>query len=207
MAKVCPSCKESYPNTQTFCPKCRVLTDFAPEPEAPITRQPMPANQGYYHMAVGRRMKWFKFLIYFALFFSAVVYGFTALAAIAAGFTGTLADGLDTAQRVVLMIYGFALLALTVAILVARKKLAGFRKNAGTFYLRVRTAEVCCAAFVNFAVCFVGDISYVKVNGGMYLNLELSADLPSAIFSLVVNLAILYANFVYFKKRRNLFVN
>lgn len=143
-------------------------------------------------------MKWYKFLIYFALFAGAIVNFVTGImtlsgAIYAAG--GVTADmvyeyfpGLETWT----MIYGFALMGVAVFGIVTRFMLAKFKKS----------GPVCL--YVLYIINALLGIAMLLL-GSQILHENLVG--TSDIASMGVSVVMLIINIVYFKKRESLFIN
>ena len=154
--------------------------------------------------AEGLGMKWYKFLIYFALFFTVFSYIVNCVSL----FTGAHYDALVTAIygpgsggsemiyktypaiKIVDRVYGVSLIVLAVVTLIIRSRLANFKTNGSNQYIIfllimvvINTAYSICAAII----------------------------IKSADFTLVTSTAALVARFflekLYFSKREHLFVN
>ena len=142
-------------------------------------------------------MKWFKFLIYFALFAGAVLNLIGAIPY----FIGS-AYGADSAQiysyfkglRTVDLIYGVLCLGLVALALVARFSLSGFKKNGPTMLYILYGANILFGIIYAIAVGIVCHDMSIAFSSG-------------TIGSLVGSGVMLAVNIVYFNKRKHLFVN
>ena len=150
-------------------------------------------------------MKWFKYLIYFQLFFSAAEYLFQAVCMIF-NFQNRYTQELFNLNcfnrdlRPVGVILGILWLIPAAMTLYARFELAGFKKEAPKkFIILVAATQVLTCAgeiFVKLSELYIVDARNVI---GAVLALVLSYALGGFVF--------IYPNIVYFKKRAHLFVN
>lgn len=148
-------------------------------------------------------MNWFKFLIYFMLFADAVIsvtnaYGFitgSIYSVISAG-EYTAADiygKYGVALRIADMLYAACLIIFAVLTVVARYRLAGFKKD-GPVYL-----------YVAYTLSIVFSLAYaIAENIIMGIDYQVIA---SAVVSMIPQAVFVYLNYLYFKKRKHLFVN
>lgn len=150
-------------------------------------------------------MAWFKFVIYFQLFANAVIMLYNA----ASGFFG-LGYGDDAALiymlcpelKAVDVIYGIVCLCFAVAAILVRQRLAHYKKNAPTLYLGFVGAVLASSLLYTFAgIAVLSWVSPYAVKASI-------ATLAGSIMGTVLSAAIfLPLNYIYFKKRRELFVN
>lgn len=143
-------------------------------------------------------MKWYKFLIYFALFAGAVlnfVAGIMALSGAMYEMEGITADmvyeyfpGLETWT----MIYGFALMGVAVFRIVTRFMLAKFKKSGPA-----------CLYTLYIINVLLGTAMLLFGSQILHENLVGTSDIASMVSSVVM----LIINIVYFKKRKSLFIN
>ncbi len=169
---------------------------------------PQYANPQYYapQNAVAMQppmpMKWFKFIIYFSLFASAVLNVITGITTL----TGAQYQGvknmvylyfkdLKTADT----LYGVVLLGLAAFAIFARFRLSGYRKN-GPAMLNV-------VYIANSASALIYSIIAQAIVNNTPLGAGIELDLTSAIASIVTSIVMVVINTIYFKKRAHLFVN
>lgn len=207
-SKFCPFCgaqlaqpqqqaapaQPSYPQEQSQ-PQYGYSQPQDPYAYSPVTYQtPVKADP----LNDPRGMKWFKFIIYFQLFASAVISVITAITM----FTGAHYQG--QADRVYSyfpglkgldVFYAIALLALAAFAIITRQNLAKFRKNGPKFYFIMIIAGIVVALIYSIAGSSILHVSLGEVMDA------------SSVSSLVVNIALLIINIIYFKKREDLFVN
>lgn len=148
-------------------------------------------------------MKWFKFLIYFALFFGALiefVYGMNYI-------MGTIylsqTGGQVTAEMVYAMygtplkiwdvLYGLIMLATAVFSIITRFKLAKFKQNGPKFLYILYIAGAALALVYNIGVALITDVE------GIF-------NVPY-IISIIFTGIVVFANYKYFSKRDKLFCN
>lgn len=145
-------------------------------------------------------MKWYKFLIYFALIAGAVINFINAIGY----FTGSIyfsgSDGAISAEQVyaafgvlktIDMVYGAYIVAFAIFALVLRSHLAGFSSKAPKMVTVFYVISIVVPLVYNL---LTGAIVGVSVVG-------------ESIGSIIVGLIFLFANIRYFKRRAHLFVN
>ena len=203
MSPICPSCGTPCQDGQNFCPNCGaklsgalpVQHDSPPDPYGQWIYQ-MPE----YGMGPGQNMAWFKFIIYFQLFASAVISlitGFMVLTGAHYGSDGeaefvyALFPGMSPVDKV----YGVVLIALAVFAIVIRMQLAKFQAKGPKNYMAFLLANaVLSLVYVIAAAIALGEFAG---------ELDYSTYIVQTIWSAVL----LIANYTYFKKRAGLFVN
>ena len=144
-------------------------------------------------------MKWFKFIIYFQLFFSAFLYGCNALALFFGWFY--VIDG-SNYQTLIYLYYpimkfvdyfiAFSNLALLVYSFYVRQSLAKFKTNAIKLYFILY--------YVSITVSLVYIVVSSLVSGANTLTV-------GVVFNLTVSIAMIAINKYYFSKRNQLFIN
>lgn len=228
-AAFCPSCgaqQESQAATNNAPQQTEPTSTYsAPQPSAPQppaqpysygstqpTAQPDPyataqqtAQYGHYNnvQTVERPMKWYKFLIYFSLFAGAVLNVINAISYltgsvyISQGFDisdinylYTVYHGLQTAD----IIYSIVLIGLAVLGFVARFQLAKYKAK-GPILLYALSAG-------SMAVSLIYSIATYSI-----LSVDIGAEIAPLISNLVTQTVMLVLNYVYFNKRKDMFVN
>lgn len=160
----------------------------------------MPMNPAQPQMP----MKWFKFLIYFGLFFGAFINAVTGVMSIFGltysilgyepAFIYSLVDNLQMIDSV----YGVTMLALAAMRIITRFQLAKFKRYAPKMFMIVIAVET--------VFTFIYSIAYNTVlQSADFLRdaMDLGAD-AGLIFGTVI---LLIGTGVYFNKRKHLFVN
>ncbi len=146
-------------------------------------------------------MKWYKFLIYFALFAGAVLNLISGVSYLNGtfhdselGYEGAtkhvylLYPGLKTAD----ILYGIAIIIIAVLAVVTRFALAKYKKNGPTLLLVYYAVGVVAGAIYTVAAkCIISE----------------NVDFTSAIISLGISVGMVILNKIYFDKRKHLFVN
>lgn len=142
-------------------------------------------------------LKWHKFLIYFALWFGAVVNAGLAISYMG----GTVSTALDGAlyarygaMKTVDVINGAACLAIAVYMIYVRFQLAGFKIGAPRKLILVYTAVLILNLMYLLAVLLITSGSASEIIGQMVVQFIMSAIL-------------IFANQNYYSKRLELFVN
>lgn len=159
------------------------------EPVSPVAAQTKPTGERL------PRMGWFKFLINFALWASAVLNvwnGIQMLTGLVYGSDAELVYAYLPALRIYDIAYGVLLLACAAFAIFTRFQLARFRKNGpACLYVVYIAQEVLSIAYAAVAAAMVGDGSVL-------------ADTVVSTITVVVMVVI---NVIYFRKRSHLFVN
>lgn len=142
-------------------------------------------------------MKWFKFLIYFALWAGAVLNILSGISLL----TGAQYDGAASLVyaiykdlKTIDMLSGLLCIAIGVLGIVTRFSLAGFKKNGPKLVLALYGAGVVVNIFYMIGVSSVLPELLVK-----------ELDFTSFISGTVTSVIMIVANYVYFNKRKNLF--
>ena len=221
---ICNNCGNNVPEGQYTCNVCGAFVGTQPAQPVQQNYQQMnyqqPQQGQYYGNANAYQnlmnqpntydmkqygpelgMKWYKFLIYFLLFFSAVANlynGFTIFTGAhyddAAGYEGAsdiiyrLYDGLKGAD-VMMAIFCFAM---AVYAIVVRFALAGYKKNGPKMFIAMYIASIVINAIYALVTSNITAIGFFEIYNP---------------FSLVGSLIMIYANTVYFRNRERMFVN
>lgn len=207
----CTNCGAPIPDGSRFCTACGAAVTAAQpiqQPPAPQNPQPDYRQASAYQQPVsqptdryqGFPMKWYKFLVYFSLWLSALINAVTASQVINGSHYGAYAQDvyklwpkLQTVDRA----YGAVLAVLVVLTIVTAIRLLQLKKGAPTLLLVV------------YAAALVSSILYLVLaaasTGGAVSISDLRDSSSGA--SMVTSLAMIVVNAVYFKKRESLFVN
>lgn len=202
----CPKCRAAMPNGAKYCTECGAKLPVQPDsvpnvPQPSIQEAPAYEAQPVMTEAPPAQelqpceMKWYKFLIYFALWAGAIVNLIDSLQF----FTGSiLGDDVEILYAYYPLLkvlnLAFALILVTYAVfaIYTRYRLAQFRQN----------GPVCLHALylVQLAMVLIYWLA-----GSLILGEWL--DLASGFSDLISSIVILCINIVYFRKRKHLFVN
>ena len=202
----CPKCRAAMPNGAKYCTECGTKLPVQPDsvpnvPQPSIQEAPAYEAQPVMTEAPPAQelqpceMKWYKFLIYFALWAGAIVNLIDSLQV----FTGSiLGDDVEILYAYYPLLkvlnLAFALILVTYAVfaIYTRYRLAQFRQN----------GPVCLHALylVQLAMVLIYWLA-----GSLILGEWL--DLASGFSDLISSIVILCINIVYFRKRKHLFVN
>ena len=149
--------------------------------------------------AYGYPMKWYKFLIYFALFASAVVAVISGLMAMTGshygGYSG-MVYYIFPEMQIVDILFGIAMLAMAVVAIITRQKLAHFKQDSLKWIIILYVISMAAALlYLILAVAIVGDGLLTGELIGQYIG------------SVIGSIVMIALNNVYFKKRASLFVN
>ena len=187
----CPNCGKLIPDNSSVCPEClRPIQNTSapsPAPADPVLSEPAPS------------MKWYKFLIFFALWAGAilnVLSGISQLTGMTYAAVGVTARDVyayyGEGLHVLDIVMGVAMIGLAVFSIIVRFQLAGYKKQSPKMLL------------VLYGVSLVVSILYSIIAGAItHVNMVDS----STISSLVVSAVMIVVNYVYFKKRAHLFCN
>lgn len=213
--KTCKTCGTTVQDDFTmFCPRCGAKLDattggYQPASNyqsAPYSQQPTSPYQPYsqqptspYQPSALYPMKWYKFLIYFALFFGAlmnVVYGIQYLNG---DIYENINDGVSKEWVYAVMgsdlktldvIMGILMIGLGVFGVYVRFALAKFKANAPMCVYILYGA--------NAVISLIYTIAVVSIT-------EIELDYGREIVSIILMLVMVGLNYTYFKKRQSLF--
>ena len=192
----CTKCGKEI-SGQRFCPNCgaenRNLNEQSPS---------FNTSSNTFDVSVVQTelpMKWYKFLIYFALIAGAIVNFATGItmvtgsvyevqSGVSADTVYSMYDGLKTID----VIYGLLLFGVAVLGFMTRSKLAKYKADGPKFVYMVYGISAVVVLLYNILVSAVTGLSVMNV---------------SVITSFIVQLVMLWANMKYFGKRSHLFVN
>ena len=151
------------------------------------------------------RMAWFKFIIYFQLFANAVVMVLNAASGIfglAYGDSAGIIYAVCPMLKAVDVTYGILCLAFAVTAVLIRQRLAHYRKNAPVLYLSFVGVVMASGLIYTFAaLAALGTISASVMETG-------AAGIAANVLGAVVGAAVFFPlNYVYFNKRKELFIN
>lgn len=163
-----------------------------------------PVQNPYYgaaNQAVQPSMKWFNFLIYFSLFFGAVinfVFGFNFLTGgiyfvqsdgqVSADMVYSMFDGLKAVD----IIYGILMIALAGFSIYTRFRLSKYKANGPMCICMVYGASAGIALLYIIAVSVITGESRL---------------IGSNVVSIIASVVLIVLNYIYFNKRKELFVN
>ena len=214
----CRFCGTKIPDNVKFCPECGAnlapVPSAAPEesapaapaaPEIPTPYDPTPYDPAPYSAdpfasadvaaAPQRGMKWFKFIIYFQLWASMLVYLVTA----GKYFTGAYYEGsaemvydFFPALQPLDIVMGVFCLALAVYAVVVQRALAKFRAKGPMMYYLMY--------IVNTAVT----VLYLLIGSIILGQSVFTAEVAG---SIIGSLVMIFINIPYFNNRKHLFVN
>ena len=209
----CRFCGTKIPDNVKFCPECGAnlapVPSAAPEESAPaapaVPEIPTPYDPAPYSAdpfasadvaaAPQRGMKWFKFIIYFQLWASMLVYLVTA----GKYFTGAYYEGsaemvydFFPALQPLDIVMGVFCLALAVYAVVVQRALAKFRAKGPMMY------------YLIYIVSTEGTVLYLLIGS---IILGQSAFTAETAGSFLGALVMLFINIPYFNNRKHLFVN
>lgn len=169
----------------------------------PGGQQPYPQVQ--VNPVQNHPMAWFKFIIYFQLFANMVLMLYNVLhgfLGIAYGDDADLIYAICPGLKAVDVIYGFICIALIAGAFIVRQRLAHYKKNAPMQYIVFVAAVLVLGLLHTIAgVAVIGATVPYAVEAGV-------VDVAGNILGTVVGAAIFIpVNYIYFNKRKELFVN
>ena len=214
----CRFCGTKIPDNVKFCPECGAnlapVPSAAPEesapaapaaPEIPTPFDPTPYDPAPYSAdsfasadvaaAPQRGMKWFKFIIYFQLWASMLVYLVTA----GKYLTGAYYEGsaemvydFFPALQPLDIVMGVFCLALAVYAVVVQRALAKFRaKGPMMYYLMYIVNTAATVLYLLIGSIILGQSAFTAETAGSFLGA----------------LVMIFINIPYFNNRKHLFVN
>jgi len=194
----CPYCGHHNSAEATFCEKCGKALNATNQQSSLSYDQPAYVDPPV-QTTVQHSMKWFKFLIYFALFAGAVINFSNGISMLTgsqyngqADLVYATFDGLRTFD----MIFGLLAMALAVFGIYTRFQLSGFRKNGP----RVLVALYLAVAAYN--------VLYIIAAHAMLPETLVELTNFSGVYgNLASNVVMAFVNNSYLKKRADLFVN
>lgn len=232
---ICSICGAQLPDGQDYCSFCGAqLNNQQPQynqqvqynqqpqynPQQQYIQQPQYNQQVQYNQQYqnniqpqgiqfnntavpGLGMGWFYFIIYAQLFINALSnlgQGISALLGNHYDGSADLVYSMLPSMKVIDTIMGIACILLAVGAIYTRFRLAKYRKNGPLMYY--------CVIGANVILSIIYILSVHAALSNNFYSISLS-DLLSAkyIYSIVISIILLIANFIYFGKRKHLFVN
>jgi len=177
----CTKCGTQLEDGVLACPNCQAETE---------NKQALDAQHP---------MKWFKFLIYFALWFGAVINIISAISYMSGGqYAGQAGRvyAMYPAMRVVDIALGVFTLALGIFGIVVRFRLAKFRKNAPSMLITLYLLSLIPSLLYPVATTLVTGISTFDA--------QVISQMVGQVIGVVI---VVICTKIYFKKRAYLFVN
>lgn len=185
----CRFCGKELPEGARFCNNCGRAVDFIP-----------------LQLAVrGRPMAWFKFIIYFQLFANAalnLIIAFIWITGLHYGESAGLCYEICPPLKVSDVIYGFVCIACAAGAIVVRQKLAHYKKNAPAWYIGFIVVSLTIGQ-----ISSVADYLAVTFASEGYLEIKLAELLRNVVFVVAGICFLVPLNYIYFRKRKDLFVN
>ena len=220
----CRFCGKEIPEGGRFCINCGKEVDVTDTAQAGVSQTENPApgarqpweneyQQPYPRVnpdvlinpAKNYHLAWFKFIIYFQLFANAAVMVYnavTCLFGLAYGDDAAVVYAVCPGLKVVDVIYGIICLCAAVTAILIRQRLGHYKKNAPVFYMSFVGAVMALGLLYNFAVLAVlNTVSSSVMQAG-------AANMAETVLGTVIGAAVYFPlNYIYFKKRKELFVN
>lgn len=185
----CRFCGKELPEGARFCNNCGRIADV------------MPLQQA----ARRRPMAWFKFIIYFQLFANAacnLIIAFMWITGLHYGESAELYYETCPPLKVIDVIYGLSCIACAAGAIVVRQKLAHYKKNAPAWYIGFIVVSLTIGQ-----ISSVADYLAVTFASEGYLEIKLAELLRNVVFVVAGICFLVPLNYVYFRKRKDLFVN
>lgn len=197
----CTKCGKEISDNQRFCTNCGAESKNGSD----LFQGTTSNSSNTFDISEGTTsmpMKWYKFLIYFALIAGAVLNLANGIMMVTGGIYSVQTGGQATADliysmygmslKMVDMFYGIVLFAIAVLAIMARNKLANYKNDGPKFLYLVYG--------ISLGVVLVYNILVGAITGVGIFNV-------TTVTQLVIQGIMIYANIVYFNKRLHLFVN
>lgn len=192
---LCQNCGKDIGN-MTVCSYCGYIANGAGSVPPRRTDDYGHMNSSAYpQMALD--MKWYKFIIYFQLFLSALInvsYAGRYFSGLDYGKSAALVYQMYSSLRILDIFMGIASLALAGWSLYTRERLRKFKKNAVFAYLSLPIIKIVCT-------CIYMIVGWTAVG-----NTE-GMDIAAMSSNISMQIGLLIWNYIYFKKRKHMFVN
>ncbi len=171
--------------------------NWAPASETNIRPDSVQSSDTY-------SMKWYHFLIYFALWAGAILNSISGFVYLSGYLYGEYADIVyDMFPSLYLLdqIAGVCFIALGVFALYVRRALRKFKAAAPSLLTALYVTNIICSVLYPILIAWILDIEFAKL-------LEGNANMPSTLLpSIITSFILTIANYIYFKKREDLFIN
>ena len=197
----CTKCGKEISDNQRFCTNCGAESKNGSD----LFQGTTSNSSNTFDISEGTTsmpMKWYKFLIYFALIAGAVLNLANGVMMVTGGIYSVQTGGQATADliysmygmslKMVDMFYGIVLFAIAVLAIMARNKLANYKNDGPKFLYLVYG--------ISLGVVLVYNILVGAITGVGIFNV-------TTVTQLVIQGIMIYSNIVYFNKRLHLFVN
>lgn len=186
----CQYCGSQIPDDSKFCPNCGANVEVSN-----IQAASFQMNESMDERKQKMPMKWYKVLIYFALFTGAIMNistGVRSLTGMQYGDNSTLVYAYFSSLKTIDIIMGVACIALGIFAIIVRQKLAHFKSDGPKMLIFLYGLNVVASVlYLAMAMMIVGsDV------------ISLTDILPSIVSSVVMILI----NKIYFDKRKHLFI-
>ena len=181
----CKNCQSEIQEGSAFCTFCGTPVEDT-DKSSPIT----PAT---------RPMKWFKFLIYFALFANAVInlYNcFAYLSGVPYGENASLVYGFLPSLKTIDVVMAIVSVGLAVYAIVTRILLAKYKKLGVKMFLGIPVLNIITQVVYYMSVSSVIS-SLMSASEGI--------DFTTITVNVVSNIVLFVLNLIYFKKREDMF--
>ena len=203
----CRYCGNQLPENAVICASCGAAVENQNtvniNPALPYSYQPDSVLQN------SMPMKWFKFLIYFEMWASAllnIISGITAFLGKNYGADSDMIYSMFAGLKVADVVFGAVEILFAVYIIYVRFQLAGFKKNAPGKLLIVYAAPLIASA-VYLVVFFILVYNGVSAMGGSLFDVVDVSTFSSMVGSIIGTAIMILLTKTYFDKRKHMFVN
>lgn len=196
MNMYCPNCGSYNPDQAPSCGQCNApLNASAPNANHPNYQQPYYQQPTSAPATPELPMKWFKFLIYFALFFGAIA----NIATGANTLTGKIYPNPDAVYstysglQAIDIYMGVACFVLAAMGIITRFRLSGYRKDGPSFLIALYILTAVLNVLYVVAIVLFTSLSFNDLNT------------TTVITSVITSAIMVVCNKTYFDKRKALF--
>lgn len=192
----CPNCGSQQSEENIKCSNCDSTLKTASLTEQPSEKNQKKSNPDEHELP----MKWFKFLINFSLFLGALLNIRTAYQY----FNKTMTYNLFGEYfRSLDIIYGISILTIAVLMIIARFRLARFKKDGPKIFCGLCILSIIVSAvYIIAAIHTIGFYPYITDAQRAYYIHSLKL---SSIISFTAYIVFVVLNIRYFSKRKHLF--
>ncbi len=212
----CRNCGFQIGEQQRFCSNCGADNGGMGVGQSynPMNTVSNPTNTIPAHPVVGiLGMKWYKFLIYFALFVAGALNIISGIMYLTGSIYGAMFNGMVDAEEVYTMlgsdlktldiIFGICAIGLGIDAFVVRSKLAAYKSDGPKYWYMFYSISLGVSTIYNLISTAIIDDA-VGEYAGEAIGTATGA---SVIMTVIIGALLVWANVTYFNKRKHLFVN
>ena len=204
----CEKCGSPIQNCQKFCPNCgnqiiKMKNDSTYNTQQPISSYPSQTYATQQNLS----MKWFKYLIYFSLFATAIENCYNAVMyfiGLRYGENSELMYKYFDELKTMDVIMGVVAIFMAIFNIYVRYQLADYCKNGPRLLLLMYVLSIACN--ILYYIKLASIVSESSPSRQWRQEFLASVDV-SIIISVLGCVALIIANKIYFDKRKHLFVN